>query len=135
MKWICLIEHSKITKLKSNWVINQEICLYWLLWSKNNKPTIYKSSIMSKGLLILFLTIIIVGLIHYISIKLLKISEVKKYKYRRLFWYFYSIIFMLSGGINLIEKAEFYWSFFLEFLVGLIIFILNFLEKIEPKKA
>jgi uncharacterized membrane protein len=89
---------------------------------------------MSKGLLILFLTIIIVGLINYISIKSLKISEVKKYKYRRLFWYFYSIIFMLSGGINLMEKAEFYWSFFLQFLVGLMIFILNFLEKIEPKR-
>ena len=90
---------------------------------------------MSKGLLILILTFTVVGLIHYISIKSLKISEVKKYKYRRLFWYFYSIIFILSGGINLIEKAEFYWSFFLQFLVGLIIFILNFLEKIEPKKA
>ena len=83
----------------------------------------------------MILTFIVVGLIHYISIKLLKISEVKKYKYRRLFWYFYSIIFMLSGGINLIEKAEFYWSFFLEFLVGLIIFILNFLDKIKPKRA
>ena len=89
---------------------------------------------MSKGLLILILTFIAVGLIHYISIKLLKISEVKKYKYRRLFWYFYSIIFMLSGGINLIEKAEFNWAFFLQFLVGLIVFILNFLEKIEPKR-
>ena len=84
--------------------------------------------------MILILTFIIVGLIHYISIKSLKISEVKKYKYRRLFWYFYSIIFMLSGGINLMEKAEFYWSFFLQFLVGLMIFILNFLEKIEPKR-
>lgn len=56
----------------------------------------------------MILTFIVVGLIHYISIKLLKISEVNKYKYRRLFWYFYSIVFMLSGGINLIEKAEFY---------------------------
>lgn len=83
----------------------------------------------------MILTLIVVGLIHYISIKLLKISEVKKYKYRRLFWYFYSIIFMLSGGINLIEKAEFYWSFFLEFLVGLIVFILNFLGRIESKKS
>jgi uncharacterized membrane protein len=89
---------------------------------------------MSKGLLILILTFTVVGLIHYISIKSLKISEVKKYKYRRLFWYFYSIIFMLSGGINLMEKAEFYCSFFLQFLVGLIIFILNFIEKIESKK-
>ena len=89
---------------------------------------------MSKGLLILILTFIVVGLIHYVSIKSLKISEVKKYKYRRLFWYFYSIIFMLSGGINLIEKAEFNWVFFLQFLVGLIVFILNFLEKIEPKR-
>ena len=41
---------------------------------------------------------------------------------------------MLSGGINLIEKAEFYWSFFLQFLAGLIIFILNFTERIESKK-
>ena len=89
---------------------------------------------MSKGLLILILTFIVVGLIHYVSIKSLKISEVKKYKYRRLFWYFYSIIFILSGGINLIEKAEFNWVFFLQFLVGLIVFILNFLEKIEPKR-
>jgi uncharacterized membrane protein len=89
---------------------------------------------MSIGLLILILTFLVVGLIHYISIKSLEISEVKKHKYRRLFWYFYSIIFMLSGGINLMEKAEFYWSFFLQFLVGLIIFILNFLEKIEPKR-
>ena len=89
---------------------------------------------MNKGLLITILTFIVVGLIHYISIKLLKISEVKKYKYRRL-GISYSVIFILSGGINLIEKAEFYWSFFLELLVGLIIFILNFLGKIESKKA
>jgi hypothetical protein len=89
---------------------------------------------MSIGLLILILTFLVVGLIHYISIKSLEISELKKYKYRRLFWYFYSIIFMLSGGINLIEKAEFYWSFFLQFLAGLIIFILNFTERIESKK-
>ena len=42
---------------------------------------------------------------------------------------------MLSGGINLIGKAEFYWSFFLEFLFGLIVFVLNFLGRIESKKA
>ena len=90
---------------------------------------------MSKGLLILILTFIIVGLIHYLSIKSLKVSEENKYKYKKIYWYFYAVIFMLSGGINLIEKADFYWSFFLEFLVGLIIFILNFLDRIESKQS
>ena len=89
---------------------------------------------MIKGLLILILTFIVVGLILYISKKSLNYFGVKKYKYKRLFWYFYAVIFMLSGGINLIEKGDFYWIFFLEFLTGFIVFILNFLGRIESKK-
>ncbi|MDA8589319.1 hypothetical protein N9L00_03790 [Flavobacteriaceae bacterium] len=38
----------------------------------------------------------------------MKLSETKKTHFRKFFWYFYGIIFMLSGGINLIEKGEFY---------------------------
>ena len=40
---------------------------------------------------------------------------------------------MLSGGINLLEKGELEWSFLIQFLVGLVTLILNFLGKIEQK--
>jgi len=40
---------------------------------------------------------------------------------------------MLSGGINLLEKGELGWSFLIQFLVGLVTLILNFLGKIEQK--
>jgi uncharacterized membrane protein len=88
---------------------------------------------MGKGFLILIGTFVIVGVIHFISIRTMKLSETKKTHYRKLFWYFYGIIFMMSGGINLIEKGEFHWIFSSEFLVGLIVIILNFLGKIETK--
>ena len=65
--------------------------------------------------------------------KMTKISEAKKIHYRKFFWYFYGIIFMLSGGINLLEKGELGWSFLIQFLAGLVTLILNFLGKIEQK--
>jgi hypothetical protein len=42
---------------------------------------------------------------------------------------------MLSGGINLIEKGEFYWSFTLQFLIGMVTVILNLLGKLETKSS
>jgi uncharacterized membrane protein len=88
---------------------------------------------MGKGFLILIGTFVIVGVIHFISIRTMKLSETKKTHYRKFFWYFYGVIFMMSGGINLIEKGAFHWTFSIQFLVGLIVIILNFLGKIETK--
>ena len=42
---------------------------------------------------------------------------------------------MLSGGINLIGKVEFHWSFTLQFIIGLVTVILNLLGKIETKSS
>jgi hypothetical protein len=42
---------------------------------------------------------------------------------------------MLSGGINLIEKGEFHWSFTFQFIIGLVVVILNLLGKIETKQT
>ena len=88
---------------------------------------------MEKGLLILIGTFLIVGVVHFVSMRTSKLSETKKSHYRKFFWYFYGIIFMLSGGVNLIEKGEFYWSFTLQFILGLVTVILNLLGKIETK--
>ena len=85
------------------------------------------------GLLILLGTFVVVGMIHFISMKMMKIPETKKTVYRKFFWYFYGIVLMFDGAFNLIEKGAFYWSFKILFLVGLIIIILNLLGKIETK--
>lgn len=88
---------------------------------------------MEKGLLILIGTFLIVGVVHFVSMRTSKLSETKKSHYRKFFWYFYGIIFMLSGGVNLIGKGEFHWSFTLQFILGLVTVILNLLGKIETK--
>jgi len=90
---------------------------------------------MEKGFLTLIGTFFVVGVLHFISMRTMKLSETKKTHFRKFFWYFYGIIFMLSGGINLIENGEFYWSFTLQFLIGMVTVILNLLGKLETKSS
>ena len=90
---------------------------------------------MEKGFLILIGTFFVVGVLHFISMRTMKLSETKKTHFRKFFWYFYGIIFMLSGGINLFEKGEFHWSFTLQFLIGMVTVILNLLGKLETKSS
>ena len=66
---------------------------------------------MEKGFLILIMTFFVFGVLHFVSMRTIKLSESKKTHFRKFFWYFYGIIFMLSGRINLIENKEFHWSF------------------------
>lgn len=89
---------------------------------------------MEKGLLILLGTFVMVGMIHFLSVKMMKISETKKKLYRKFFWYIYGVIFMLSAVVNLNEGGALYWVFVLQFIIGLLTVILNLLGKIEPKR-
>ena len=86
---------------------------------------------MVKGLLIILGTIFVAAILNLVFIKMSKISEAKKIHYRKFFWYFYGIIFMLSGGINLIKKGDIVWI--TQVIIGLVTVILNFLGKIEQK--
>ena len=88
---------------------------------------------MGKGFLILIVVFIVVGIIHLVSMKMTKISEIKKSSYRKVFWYFYGMFFLSSGLVNQLEKEAFSWIFSVEILVGLAILILNILGKIEKK--
>lgn len=78
---------------------------------------------------------VIVGIFHFISMRMMKISEIKKQKYRKVFWYFYGVIFTLSGLVNLIEKKELNFIFLTQLMIGLLIIILNFLGKLETKSS
>jgi len=76
---------------------------------------------------------ICVGILHYISMKAIKISEEKKSIYRKVFYYFYGLVFLTQGIVNMIEKGEFVIISLVMSLIGLTILILNFLGKIETK--
>ena len=88
---------------------------------------------MEKGILILMGAFVLVGILHLVFIKTMKLSETKKTRFRKIFWYCYGILFMLSGGINQLEKETFHWSFSLQFIIGLVVVALSVLGKIETK--
>lgn len=90
---------------------------------------------MSKGLLILFGTFVVIGVIHFISMKMVRISEAKKLHYRKVFWYLYAALLILTAVVNLVEGGILHWSFLTQFLLGLTILILNFLGKMEGKNS
>lgn len=88
---------------------------------------------MEKGILILVSVLVVVALINFSVIRLLKVDEEKKAHYRKVFWYFYSVLFTISGLVNLLEKNEFNLIFLLQSVGGITILILNFFGKIETK--
>jgi len=90
---------------------------------------------MEKGILILLIVFVSVGILHFISMKMMKISESKKSHYRKFFWYFYGVLFTFSGLINLIGKEELNFIFLIQMFVGISVIILNFLGKIETKPS
>ncbi len=90
---------------------------------------------MGKGLLILLGTFIVVAILHVVSMKMTKLSEAKKLSFRKVFFYIYGVFLVLSGILQCIEKDEIRVVFLIQFLVGLVMVILNFLGKIEQKTS
>ena len=88
---------------------------------------------MEKGLVILFIVFVSIAILHFISIRMIRVAESKKAHYRKVFWYFYGIAFSLSGIINLIEKETLNFVFLLQSIIGIVMIALNFMGKIETK--
>ena len=90
---------------------------------------------MSKGLLILLGTFIVVAILHVVSMKIMKISEAKKSSFRKVFFYIYGVFLVLSGILQCIEKDEIRVVFLIQSLCGLAFVILNFTGKMEQKTS
>jgi len=88
---------------------------------------------MSKGLLIMLIVFVVIALLHIISLKMMRLNEKKKRKFRKVFWYFYGIIFLLQGLAIIIEKERFVLVSVVMSILGLVTIILNYLDKINPK--
>ena len=74
-----------------------------------------------------------VGFAHYFSLKMLSLSAAKKNKYRRRFWYFYGVVYMVIGLGHLFSTEGVSFNFLFWFLFGVVILILNFLGKLNEK--
>ena len=88
---------------------------------------------MEKGVLIFMSVLAVVALINFSVIYLMKVAGEKKANYRKVFWYFYGVLFSIIGFVNLHEKNEFNLIFILQLVVGITILVLNFFGKIETK--
>jgi hypothetical protein len=86
---------------------------------------------MQEGLGILLIVIAAVGILHFVSLRLLKTSEVKKRQLRYVFWYFYGAVFLISGIVNLLNAESLKLTALVQAGIGLTILILHLLGKIE----
>ena len=88
---------------------------------------------MEKGLLIFLIVFICIVILNFFIIWITKLSEDKKQKIRKVFWYIYGLLFITSGVVNLIENKEFSFIFISQVLLGIIVLILNYMGKIKTK--
>ena len=88
---------------------------------------------MTKGLLIFFIVLIVIAIIHFVSLRMIRVAEEKKWKYRKVFWYIYGFLFAISGFVNMFPFEEFKPIAFIQCLCGIVIIVLHYLGKIEIK--
>ena len=88
---------------------------------------------MGKGLLIFFMVLVVIAIIHFFSLRMMRVSEEKKSKIKKVYWYIYGAFFSLSGLLYMFSLEEFSFFSFLQFLCGMTFIVLNYLGKIETK--
>ena len=88
---------------------------------------------MTKGLLIFFIVLIVIASIHFVSLRMVRVAEEKKWKYRKVFWYIYGFLFATSGFVDMFPFEKFKPIAFIQCLCGIVIIVLHYLGKIEIK--
>lgn len=89
---------------------------------------------MEKGVLIFAIVFISILILNFAIINLAFLPEVKKNKIRKVFWYLYGLLFVISGMVNFFDKEKFSFIFSIQILLGIVTIILTFLGKMETKK-
>ena len=89
---------------------------------------------MEKGILIFAIVFINILILNFAIINLAFLPEVKKNKIRKVFWYLYGLLFVISGMVNFFDKEKFSFIFSIQIFLGIVTIILTFLGKMETKK-
>ena len=88
---------------------------------------------MTKGLLVFFIVLVVIAIIHFVSLRMVRVAEEQKWKYRKVFWYIYGFLFAIIGFINMLPFEQIKPFAFIQFLCGILVLILHYLGKIEIK--
>jgi len=74
------------------------------------------------------------GIAHFVSLKVIDFSVEKKNRLRRIFFYFYGMIYVFFGVIQLVYTENQVNSSSLQIIIGVIFIVLNYLKKLDPKE-
>ena len=74
------------------------------------------------------------GIAHFVSLKVIDFSVEKKNRLRRIFLYFYGMIYVVFGVIQLVYTENQVNSSSLQIIIGVIFIVLNYLKKLDPKE-
>ena len=76
---------------------------------------------MLSGLLILAVTFISVGFLHYLTLTIASVSHTKNKKIQRFFWALMGVLFILGGVVSFIEEDSGSWFAFFRILFGVVV--------------
>jgi len=75
-----------------------------------------------------------VGIAHFVSLKVIDFSVEKKNRLRRIFFYFYGMIYVVIGVIQLVYTENQVNSSSLQIIIGVVFIVFNYLKKLDPKE-
>tara|TARA_B110000971_G_scaffold70343_1_gene72072 strand:- start:112 stop:381 length:270 start_codon:yes stop_codon:yes gene_type:complete len=89
---------------------------------------------MEKMSFIMIVLFLFVGIAHFVSLKVIDFSVEKKNRLRRIFFYFYGMIYFVFGVIQLVYTENQVNSSSLQIIIGVVFIVLNYLKKLDPKE-
>ena len=88
---------------------------------------------MEDGIIILLFVFLGVGIVHFFSLKMLNVSVEKKNKIRRVFYYFYGLVYSIAGVLQLYSSSSLELIYLFQTTLGIVFIVLNFLGKLDSK--
>ena len=89
---------------------------------------------MEKMSFIMIVLFLFLGIAHFVSLKVIDFSVEKKNRLRRIFLYFYGMIYVVIGVIQLVYTENQVNSSSLQIIIGVLFIVLNYLKKLDPKE-
>ena len=89
---------------------------------------------MEKMSFIMIVLFLFVGIAHFVSLKVIDFSVEKKNRLRRIFFYFYGMIYVVFGVIQLVYTENQVNISSLQIIIGVVFIVFNYLKKLDPKE-
>ena len=85
---------------------------------------------MEKGLLIMIFVFVIITIIHFVTLKIYKLSKLTRDNYRKKFFYFYGLYFFVYGAsLNIQNRFDLIGIGFI--IIAVFVLYINYRGKID----